>query len=326
MKNIDISIIIPVYNGEKYIKKLIDKVLSSPLSKEIIVIDSSSSDNSLSILKQYGKKINLLALDKNKGVSYARNLGIAKAQGNFIGFIDQDDDIETDMFLKMYTKAQEENSDICVCNYDEFYEIKTEHNKSKYHYSFKKDILENYLIDNISPAIWDKIYKKEFIKTLKFNETLNIGEDILFNLEAFLKTKNVVFVNEYLYHYFQQDKSVMHSLSSRHLQFLEITEKLAPETTRYLKENYCKAYEFFELEMFTRAIHSISILVNKENKKEAKAYLKSIITQDKLNKIIKNSFFSKSIKIEMIILKLFGLSLHLSLIPFYQKIRNKIRN
>lgn len=66
MKNIDISIIIPVYNGEKYIKKLIDKVLSSPLSKEIIVIDSSSSDNSLSILKQYGKKINLLALDKNK--------------------------------------------------------------------------------------------------------------------------------------------------------------------------------------------------------------------------------------------------------------------
>lgn len=326
MNKIDISIIIPVYNGEKYITNLLDKVIASPLNKEIIVIDSLSKDNSLAILRNYGKKINLITLDNNYGVSYARNLGIKKAKGNYVGFLDIDDDIEPLMFLKMYNKAREADSDICICNYDEFYEFKKDRNKSKYNYEFDGDILKNYLLDKISPAIWDKIYKREFIKKLNFNENLNIGEDILFNLEAFLKKPKVVFLNEYLYHYFQQDKSVMHSLSSRHLEFAQVVQNLNDKSLKYLKENYYEEYEFFELEMLTRAIHSLSVLANKSNKKAVKKYLQKVISKNKLTKIITNKYFSKSIKLEMLILKVFGLNIHLILIPVYKKIRNLTRN
>lgn len=325
MKNIDISIIIPVYNGEKYINRIIDKILASPLNKEIIVIDSCSCDNSLAILKKYGQKIKLITTDYNHGVSYARNLGINASNGKYIGFVDIDDDIDPDIFLKMYEKALKHDSDICVCNYDEFYETKDSKNKSKYIYDFNKDFLKNYLLDKISPAVWDKIYKKEFINNLKFNENLNIGEDILFNLEAFIKTEKVVFINEYLYHYLQQDKSVMHKLSPKHLEFEQVVNNLKTEDQSYLTAKYSLEYEFFKLEMFTRAIHSISTLINKNNKKEVKKYLKQIITSEKLNKIIENKFFSKSIKIEMWILKVFGLSIHLKLVPIYKKLRNIIR-
>ncbi|MCQ2793964.1 MAG: glycosyltransferase, partial [Bacilli bacterium] len=103
-----LSIIIPIYNSERFIKHCLDKVLQIKIDKEVIVVNDASSDNSIDILKQYGDRIILIDLKVNGGVSNARNVGIEKAVGKYITFIDADDDFELDMHPKMIKKIIEE--------------------------------------------------------------------------------------------------------------------------------------------------------------------------------------------------------------------------
>ena len=91
---VKLSIVMPVYNGEKFIKNSLDRVLSVECEKEIIVVNDCSKDNSLNLLKEYGSQIKLIDLVENKGVSNARNVGIKEATGDYISFLDIDDIIE----------------------------------------------------------------------------------------------------------------------------------------------------------------------------------------------------------------------------------------
>lgn len=325
----ELTIIVPIYNGEKYVRKCIDSLLKVKCDKEIIVINDCSNDNSLSILQEYSNRINLIDLKENHGVSYTRNLGIKKAKGKYIGFVDVDDLISDDMFDKMIEKIKENNSEVCVCNYDEMIEKSGNVTCSKYNYenkTLKKDkVLSNYLLDKISPAIWDKIYKKELLNNIRFDENLTIGEDILFCLNIFMKAKNVTFINEYLYHYLQQDNSVMHSVSSRLLQFRDVINYININDRKMLEEKFNEEFNFFKLEMITRGIHSISSLNNNRNKRLVKRFLSEYYNKDELNSILKCEYFSKSIKLEIFILKIFGIRFHLLMMPVYKFIRNKVR-
>ena len=324
-----ISIIIPIYNGEKYIQKTLDKLTNINSSKEIIVINDCSSDNSLDLLNKYKKNIILINLKENQGVSNARNLGIQKASGKYVGFVDVDDSFENEIFEKMLSKIEKTNSDVCICNYDEFFEINNIITKSKYVYENEtlnqNEALSNYLIDNISPAIWDKIYKTEIVKDIKFNKDLAIGEDILFCLNVFIKCKSFSFVNEYLYHYLQQSNSVMHTVSPKLLQFRDVILNIEAKDREYLEKNYSEEFNFFKLEMITRGIHSLSSICNKKNKNQVIRYLKTYCGKNDLKKILKNKYYSKTIKLEILILKTLGVKFHLFMTPIYKIIRNKIR-
>ncbi|UJF15261.1 glycosyltransferase [Jeotgalibaca sp. MA1X17-3] len=117
---IKVSIIVPVYNVEKYLKKSIESLMNQTLKDiEIILVNDGSTDNSLFICKQYEKKdFRIKVIDKNNGgVSSARNIGIELASGQYIGFIDPDDWIEPEMYEKMYSKIEKTKSDVCICNY-----------------------------------------------------------------------------------------------------------------------------------------------------------------------------------------------------------------
>ena len=110
-----VSVIIPVYNTEKYLEKCLDSVCNQTLSDiEIICVDDCSTDNSLNILKEYAQKdnrIKLIEFKENKGAAAARNEGIKAATGEYIGFIDSDDYPETDSYYEqLYTKAKQENA------------------------------------------------------------------------------------------------------------------------------------------------------------------------------------------------------------------------
>ena len=324
-----LSIIIPVYNGEKFIKRCLDSVLSNKCDKEIIVINDCSSDSSLNILKEYGNKIVLVDLKENHGVSYARNLGIKKSSGDFITFVDIDDYIDSNMYPLMLSYIDKYHSDVCVCNYNEIFEDKNITVKSKYNFSFKQlngDMaLKNFLIDNISPAIWDKIYSKELIRNMRFDDGLSVGEDFLFCLNVFISCSKVAFVNNEFYHYVQQNLSVMHTISPKLLQFKEIINNISIKDYKMLEKNYFDEFGYFKLQMITRSIHSISMLINKNNKDKGTAFLRKCYNKSDLKNIIKCKYFSKSVKLEMLILLIFGIRFHLMLMPLYKFIRSKRR-
>ena len=325
-----LSIIMPVYNGEKFIKKSLDNVLQVDCEKEIIVINDCSKDKSLEILKEYGSQIKLIDLKENKGVSHARNLGIEKATGDYVYFLDIDDVIELEMLPKMLEKISKEDADVCVCNYDEIFENSDKVVNSKYDLEFdntdKESVVKYYLLDRISPAPWDKIIKTNLVKNLNFDERLAVGEDLNFVVKLFLNAKKTVFVKERLFHYLQQSGSVMHNISPKFLQFQKVVEYLEPKYKVILEKYYVDEFEFFKTQMITRGIHSISVLANKNNKKQAKEFLKEYSKKEKLNQVLKCKFVSKAIKLECFILKWFGINVHLWLTPIYIKIRNRKRS
>lgn len=110
-----VSVIIPVYNTEKYLRKCLDSVCNQTLSDiEIICVNDCSPDNSLEILNEYAQKdnrIKVINFEENKGVSIARNTGIDSATGEFIGFVDADDFVDLDFYEKLYNKATETGAD-----------------------------------------------------------------------------------------------------------------------------------------------------------------------------------------------------------------------
>ena len=117
----------------------------------------------------------------------------------------------------------------------------------------------------------------------------------------------------------------MHSVSSRLLQFRDVINYININDRKMLEEKFNEEFNFFKLEMITRGIHSISSLNNNRNKRLVKRFLSEYYNKDELNSILKCEYFSKSIKLEIFILKIFGIRFHLLMMPVYKFIRNKVR-
>lgn len=215
MDNIKVSIIIPVYNAEKYIDKCLNSVLNQVLQDiEIIIINDGSTDNSIKILRkllEQDSRIKLISKE-NKGASVARNIGIKEARGEYIGFVDIDDYIEKDMYYKMYNKAIEGKFDIVSCGFrEENNSGYMEFNRTLFeHDNLHGDIIEKeyfkYIVEDKFLGylpLWNKIFRRKFIEENKLiiNESIILGEDRKFCCDAILKAKSISSVNEILYHY-----------------------------------------------------------------------------------------------------------------------------
>ena len=321
-----LSIIVLCFNGEKYIEKAINSLLRQNVNKEIIVINDGSTDNSLNILEKFGDKIKVYSNPKQMGISYSRNVGIEKATGDYTTNFDIDDLIEDGIYNLMLEKIVESKADVCYCDYDEVDEDGNYITKSKYSFDDEvlKDVFKSYLLDKIGPPWWNKMFRASYVKTKRFDPSLLIGEDLSFCLDVFSDKPKTVFVNKVLYHYTQRNTSIMHELSPKHLHFLDIEKKSVFQNLKK-KNEYQNELETFRQLMITRAIHSISNLLNKHTKKDVYNYLKSFCTKQTLKQIIKNKNISKSIRFECFVMKTFGIKMHMFLVPIYKKFRNKKR-
>lgn len=201
-----VSIIVPVYNMEKYLKQCMDSLVNQTLKDiEVIVINDGSKDKSLDILKKYKKKYpNIVKIidQENGGISVARNNGISVATGKYIGFVDSDDYIKLDMFEKLYNEIEKTKSDIVVCDFEE-YHMKDE--TFKYIYVTDKIIFDNFyedtsIINTIDYAPWNKLYKRELFDDIKFIKNTKY-EDLNAILKIFLISKKISTVKESLYLY-----------------------------------------------------------------------------------------------------------------------------
>lgn len=196
-----VSIIIPVYNQEKYIGRCIDSVLNQTMTDfELILINDGSTDKSLEILKKYEKKDKRIKIidQKNMGVAKTRNKGIALARGEFIALVDNDDYLDTD-YLEEFLKNSD-NYDVIVGGYKRVSNKKTLFTKKMTKSSWSK-------YENVAP--WGKIIRTSFLKekNVKFF-SYSIGEDIIFNMDLYTLTNKIKVINYSGYNWFFNDLSV----------------------------------------------------------------------------------------------------------------------
>lgn len=200
-----VSVIVPVYNTEKYLKNCIDSLLKQNFEDyEIIVINDLSPGNAEEIIKSYNdKKIVYIKNKTNKGIGYNRNLGIKKAKGEYVCFIDSDDYVKENFISKMYNYSKENNLDLCVCDY---VNVDEEGNKLK-EFNLSDFCITNYEENNkilceINLAPWNKLYKKGMLvkNKIEFSETLKY-EDLSFVALSIKNSKKIGKINEQLNYY-----------------------------------------------------------------------------------------------------------------------------
>jgi len=176
MENIAVSIIVPVYNVEKYIDKCLSSLVNQTLKNiEIIVVNDGSPDNSQKIIDKYVQnypEIVFSYIKENGGLGDARNYGIARARGEYIGFVDSDDWVDTKMFSTMYEFAKEENADVVLCDLIEINDGWTTGNISYgYRGNRQTDTITHYefMLNSLNPAFaWNKLYKRTLFHIKKF--------------------------------------------------------------------------------------------------------------------------------------------------------------
>ena len=220
-KNNDlISIIVPIYNVEKYLNKCIDSILNQTYKNlEVILVDDSSQDDSGKICDQYKNLDNRVVVvhKSNKGVSDSRNVGLKHATGKYIGFVDSDDYIENTMFERLYNNIKKYNANISMCSFlNEYSSEKAElgiHFDGEITLLNNMQALENLILENnLTNHLWNKLYERDL-----FNEILfPIGrklEDVATLYKIFEKAKLLVYDNFVGYHYIQHKESIMGNIN-----------------------------------------------------------------------------------------------------------------
>lgn len=225
LKNM-ISVIIPVYNVEKYIDRCVTSIVNQTYKHlEIILVDDGSTDQSGKICDNWKMKDSrILVIHKsNHGVSSARNRGLRLAKGQFISFIDADDWIDLDMYEKLIKYMNNNNADIGICGYikESNTLIKDNFKKTGARLVSREDaIIEIFRYENnkvpksFSWEICDKIFTKEMLSNLNFDESIYNGEDMLFCWLAFKNAKKIAYLPLYSYHYFMRESSAVHQKQS----------------------------------------------------------------------------------------------------------------
>ena len=225
------SIIIPVYNKEKYVSSCLNSIIHSNMKDvEIICINDHSTDHSLDIIRQFEKldpRIKVIDMIEHHGVSWARNIGMSLAQGEYIAFVDADDVVSKNMYEDYYEYAKYYDAPIVKGSFwkideDEFLE----------HYSFETlrqkpkmvSLLNNdYEIYNESPAIWNKIYSHDFIEGITFLEN-HIFEDISFTYPLLLKADIMLEMQERDYYYRRTPNSILNRQEPINPKILDIID------------------------------------------------------------------------------------------------------
>lgn len=240
----DISIIVPIYNAEKFIRNCVDSLLSQTKKElEFILINDGSTDNTDEIIKTYKDKRIKYFKNKNQGIGKTRNFGIEKATGKYIMFIDSDDYIDPNTCEYLYEKAISSKADIVVCD---FYKVYDDGRKEEIKLpSFKPTKLKdnpNILID-INLAPWNKLYKTKLIKdnNIKFVEEIKY-EDAPFVAEVLDKASKIVKLDSCLNYYVIHGNSETTVRDKRIFDILKIVDIIRKyfKNKKYMKESLDK--------------------------------------------------------------------------------------
>ncbi len=254
---VKVSIILPVYNVEQYLKQCLDSITTQTFKDiEIIIVNDCSTDNSLQIINEYQQKdsrIILINLEKNGGVSNARNEGIKIAKGKYISFVDSDDWVKQDFIKILFNNIENHKCDVFAGSFS-FYDDNTSNFYNYKHPDYIKEYksyTDLLLLPNYTCMTWYKIYSRDFLirNNLFFDSNLKIKEDCLFFYKLILSKPKIIFDNIPLYFYRIERKNsltkspyfVIHSIITllKKMKFL-LSEK--DEYKEYSKTFYVYAF------------------------------------------------------------------------------------
>lgn len=225
MKEDLISIIVPVFNVEKYLDKCISSIVNQTYKNiEIILVDDGSPDTCPQLCDRWAEKDNRIVVihKENGGLSSARNAGVRVSAGKYIGFVDSDDYIAADMYEKLYTALVEHDADMAICNYV-FWDEYGNRVKGSVESPIKNEVLDRQQafqkLDMRKPnywyyvTAWNKLYKREIFEKVIFKEG-KIHEDEFSVHYFFNLCSTIVTINDVLYYYIQHEGSIMTSAFS----------------------------------------------------------------------------------------------------------------
>lgn len=282
-----ISIIVPVYNAEESIEKCITSIIQQSYKNfELLLINDGSKDNSIKILNKYKKKYdNIRVIDKkNEGVSKTRNLGITKASGDYIMFIDNDDYIDYD-YLERFINELDNDYDVIIGGYK-----RTSDNKIIYKQTLKNTEWSKYIV----MAPWSKLYKKEFIQMNKIEfKDYGIGEDVFFNLNIYSKRPKIKIIEYSGYNWYFNNNSVSNTLQKGLNKNIEITKLMS----EIVDNNYNSIDNYFEYFVYRYFIWYLLYSGRNANKEDfIEEYFKIKTWKNKNNIKLKISPLSFKIK------------------------------
>ena len=247
MNNIDLSIIVPVYNVENYLRRCLDSILLQPssITYEILLIDDGSSDKSGAICDEYQSNFPNVFVShiENNGVAEARNLGISLSKGNYLYFMDPDDFLSDNFFDKISSNLKQKWDVLCF-GYNEIKENRNTVLSCRPHFythcgllgknEFRNEFIELFKNDMMY-NVWSRIYNKTFIlkHDIRFPNK-QIGEDTLFNFQVYRHLNTVLFIDSTLYNYIAGRSGS--ALTSFHPRRIEIQLDELQELQKLLKE------------------------------------------------------------------------------------------
>ena len=210
-----ISVIIPIYNVEKYLARCVDSIVNQTYKNlEIILVDDGSPDRCPQMCDDYAEKDSRIKVvhKKNGGLSDARNAGIAVATGEYISFIDSDDYVSDDFFECLLDVINKENSDIAECSVVKFYED-NRFDEFSDDLSVKtydtQDAMSALIAENpFHQHVWNKLYKTELVKDIPY-AVGKLNEDEFWTYQVFGRANKVARLNKTMYYYFQRNSSIM---------------------------------------------------------------------------------------------------------------------
>lgn len=243
-----ISVIIPVYGVEKYIRQCLDSVINQTYKNlEIIIVNDGTKDNSMKIVEEYLDDERIKVINKeNGGLSSARNRGMEEATGEYISFVDSDDWLDLKMYEELCSQINNEN--ILIYRFFNYDDKKNKILKEKKLDSyFKNNLTENkYIYAKLPYSCWSKLYRREYLEKNKFKFLEILYEDVFWNLQTIFLTKKIKFINKKYYFYrVNRDNSIMKmNKEAKEIKNIEFQKK----QEKAYKTIYANIAKFIKLE------------------------------------------------------------------------------
>ena len=285
--NPKISIIVPVYKVEPYLHKCINSLLDQTFADfELILVNDGSPDKSGEICDHYASKDNRIKVihKENGGQASARNMGLEKAKGDYIGFVDSDDYVENDMFELLFQNAMKYGADVVECgiNIVNRSKVLPIQNNNEFEIGDNLVALMGLLNNRYRNCVWNKLYKKEIFETLRFPNKLY--EDGFLAFKIYYMAKKYVFIGKSKYYYLQRNGSTMsnqENFTLRNLDGLECEE----ERYHFLRERVSEQslLTLSESQFFTEILNYYQLLLKNKEVDPEKKY-----RNDLKNKIVRN--------------------------------------
>lgn len=290
--NPKISIIVPVYKVEQYLHKCVGSILAQTfINFELILVDDGSPDNCGKICDEYAERDSRIKVihKENGGLASARNAGLNIAQGDYVGFVDSDDWIESDMYELLYKMCVENNCDIASCTSKIYYNDKTVitgthpliiHNKNE----AMKAMLEGELYDEV---VWTKLFKRSLMQNIEFPVGMTY-EDTAFTYKVIHNSEKVCCIGEPKYHYIKRDNSMM----DKAVKNIKIDAVLIyDEMYKFINQHYQELNGLVTLKLANSAMVVLNLISFSGKFKEYKTKYYKVTS-------ILNSYFSKTMALE----------------------------